>query len=107
MGGSAHKAEPKASNLAPTGALGGMNRVGGSVQDSPNVLQESMASRGEHDRSLRASEKLDTDLALEPTNFLAEVWLRDTQPCRSASKVKLLGDRDKKFEPSVFHRRLI
>jgi hypothetical protein len=107
MGGSAHKAQPEASDFAPTRALGGTNSVGSRVQDSPNVLQKSMAGRCERDRSLRANEKLDPDLTLEPTNFLAEVWLRDTQPCRRARKVKLLGDRDKEFQPSVFHRRLI
>jgi hypothetical protein len=107
MGGCTHKTQPKASDLAPTRALGGTNSVGSRVQDRPNLLQKSMASRGERDRSLRANEKLDTYLTLEPTNFLAEVWLRDTQPCRCASKVKLLGDRDKEFQPSVFHRHII
>jgi hypothetical protein len=71
------------------------------------VLQKSSAGRGERDRSLRPCEKLDTDLALEPTNFLTEVGLRNTQPRRCASKVKLLGDRDKEFQLSVFHRGLI
>src|SRR5262245_40137276 len=105
MGGGAHKAQPQASDLAPTRALGSTNSVGSRVQSSPNLLQKGMASRSKRDRSLRSNEKLDTDLA--PTNFLAKVWLRDAQPCRRASKVKLLGDRDKEFQPSVFHPLLI
>jgi len=107
MGGCAHKAQPKASDLTPTRALSGMNSVSSRVQDSPNVLQKSMASWGECNRSLCANEKLDTDLALEPANFLTEVGLCNAQPRRSASEVKLLGDRHKELESSVFQHRLI
>src|SRR5262249_53142625 len=68
--GHAHKAQPDASNLAPTRTLGSMDSVGSTVQQGANVLQKRMAGRGERDRSLCPFEKFDADLALKSADFL-------------------------------------
>jgi hypothetical protein len=106
-GGNPRKAKPDASDLPSTRTLGRTHCVGGVVQDDPNPLQKNMASWGERDRSFRTYEELDANLALKPANFLTEVGLRNAQPGRCSREVELLGDRDKKFQTSIFHRSLI
>src|SRR6266550_6361153 len=106
-GGHGHKAEPDASDLASTCTLGGVHGAGSVVEDDANVLEKSTASRGERDRSFRTCEELDANLALKSTNFLTEMGLCNAQPCRRSREVELLGDRDKEFQMSIFHCRLI
>jgi hypothetical protein len=103
-GGHGHKAEPNASGLASTCTLGGIHCTGSVVQHGANALQKSTAGRGERDRSFRTYEELDANLALKPTNFLTEMGLRNAQPRRRSREVEFLGDRDKKFQTSIFHR---
>lgn len=102
-GGNPRKAEPDASGLASTRTLGGVHSVGSVVQHDTNALQKSMAGRGERDRSFRTYEELDANLALKPANFLTEIGLRNAQPHRRSREVEFLGDRDKKFQTSIFH----
>lgn len=106
-GGNGHKAEPNASDLASTRTLGGVHSVGSVVQDDANAFQKSTTGRGERDRPFRTYEELDANLALKPANFLTEVGLRNAQPHRRSREVELLGDRDKEFQMSIFHRCLI
>jgi hypothetical protein len=66
-----------------------------------------MAGRGERDRSFGTNEERDANLALKPNNFLTEMGLCNAQPHRRSREMELLGDRDKKFQMSIFHHGLI
>jgi hypothetical protein len=102
-GGNPRKADTDASDLASTCTLCGAYSIGSVVQDDTNVLQKSMAGRGERDRSLRTYEELDANFALKPADLLAKIGLRNAQPHRRPREVEFLGDRDKKFQTSIFH----
>ena len=102
-----HEAEPDTSSFASTRTPGGVHGVGSVVQDDANALQKSMAGRGERDRSFGANEELDANLALKPKNFLTEMGLCNAQPNRRSREMEFLGDRDKKFQMSIFHYCLI
>jgi len=106
-GGGANKTQPDASDLASARAPRGMRSIGSAFKDSANTLQKCQAGRSERNRSLCPYEKLDTDFAFEPTNFLAQVGLCNMEPRRCAREMKLLGDRDKEFQLSMFHGSLI
>jgi len=100
-------AKSDASDLASTSTPSSAHSVGSVVQDDANALQKSVAGRGECYRSFRTYEELDANLALKPANFLTEIGLRNPQPHRRSREMELLGDCDKQFQPSIFHRCVI
>src|SRR5262245_1912527 len=102
-GGNPHKAEPDASGFASTRTLGSAYSVGSVVQNDADALQKRAAGRSECDRSFRTNKELDANLALKLTNFLTEIGLRNAQPHRRSREVEFFGDRNKKFQTSIFH----
>jgi hypothetical protein len=82
---------------------------------APAVSSKTMRTRSKKTRPAGVSatdlfvrtKELDANLALKPTDFVTEMGLCNAQPHRRSREVELLGDRDKKFQMSMFHRCLI
>ena len=66
----------------------------GVFEDASCRGDEHAAWLGELDPATRAVEELDAQLLFEPPDLLAQRWLRDVLPLRSATEMQFVSDRE-------------
>jgi hypothetical protein len=81
--------------------------VVGAGQEVASLDQEHLARGRERGATAVAVKQRHAELGLEPSDLLADAWLREVQTVGGAAKVKLLCDGDERAQLPQFHGRMI
>ena len=84
-------------DLAVAGPLGLSDRGFTIFEDASGVDQKRLTCRRERDSFAPSLEQINSKLAFEVVNLLAERRLRNMQPISGMGKVQLLGGSDEVF----------